>query len=42
MKIGKYTPAAKHGNALVVQYPYSGCIISYQFKYNTQKQLFAE
>lgn len=46
MKIGKLevlnTPAAKRGNALVVQYPYSVCIISYPFKYNTQKQLFTE
>lgn len=46
MKIGKLevlnTPAAKRGNAQVVQYPYSVCIISYPLKYNTQKQLFTE
>lgn len=46
MKIGKLevlnTPAAKRSNALVVQYPCSGCVISYPFKYDTQKQLFTE
>lgn len=46
MKIGKLevlnTPAAKRGNASVVQYPYIVYIISYIFKYNTQKQLFTE
>lgn len=46
MKIGKLevlnTSTAKRYNALVVQYPYSVCIISYLLKYNTQKQLFKE
>lgn len=46
MKIGKLevlnTSAVKRGNALVIQYPYSICIISYPFKYNKQKQSFKE